>query len=378
MGKSPALASFLALVAWSAGAAQWEVIGAAQNKSVVVYIDRQSITNDRAYRKAWVRYSYSRAHSGNRDTGFKPYRSTLMLTWFDCNARKFAVGKVVVYAADDGTGDPLHTGSVESPLRYVDDVTPGTLGEQVLTRVCAQPKQDLPTSIPSLSGYDTETRLTMELACGSEKGSGPVAYGACLNRQIASLQSSPGIPSLSGYDNDTRLTMELACGSEKGNGPVAYGACLNRQIASLQSSPGIPSLSGYDNDTRLTMELACGSEKGNGPVAYGACLNRQIASLQSSPGIPSLSGYDTETRLTMELACGSEKGNGPVAYGACLNRQIASLRSSPGIPSLSGYDTETRLTMELACGSEKGNGPVAYGTCLRKQVESLGTLPKPK
>ena len=80
----------------------------------------------------------------------------------------------------------------------------------------------------------------MELACTVERGSGPVAYGTCLNRQIASLQRSPGIPNLSGYDSETRHTMELACTVERGNGPVAYGTCLNRQIASLQRSPGIP------------------------------------------------------------------------------------------------------------------------------------------
>jgi hypothetical protein len=34
--------------------------------------------------------------------------------------------------------------------------------------------------------------------------------------------------------------MELACISDKTNGPAAYGACLNRQIASLQGSPTIP------------------------------------------------------------------------------------------------------------------------------------------
>jgi hypothetical protein len=30
--------------------------------------------------------------------------------------------------------------------------------------------------------------------------------------------------------------------STPARGPVAYGACLNRQIASLQNSPGIPNL----------------------------------------------------------------------------------------------------------------------------------------
>jgi len=45
---------------------------------------------------------------------------------------------------------------------------------------------------------------------------------------------SPGIPNLSGYDSETRRTIELACVRERTKGPVAYGACLNRQIASLQ------------------------------------------------------------------------------------------------------------------------------------------------
>ncbi|HEV2157882.1 hypothetical protein, partial [Bradyrhizobium sp.] len=78
-------------------------------------------------------------------------------------------------------------------------------------------------------------------------------------------RGSPGIPKLSGYDDETRHTIELACVVERTNGPVAYGACLNRQIASLRNSPGIPKrspgiskrspgipdLSGYDSETRL-------------------------------------------------------------------------------------------------------------------------------
>jgi hypothetical protein len=98
----------------------------------------------------------------------------------------------------------------------------------------AQTTRDLPTPIPDLSGYDGETRLTMQMACSSERTQGPVPYGACLNRQIASLQKSPRIPDLSGYDGETRLTMQMACSSERTQGPVPYGACLNRQIASLR------------------------------------------------------------------------------------------------------------------------------------------------
>lgn len=53
----------------------------------------------------------------------------------------------------------------------------------------AQTTQDLPKRIPNLSGYDSETRQTIEIACVSERVNGPAAYGACLNRQIASLQT---------------------------------------------------------------------------------------------------------------------------------------------------------------------------------------------
>lgn len=115
----------------------------------------------------------------------------------------------------------------------------------VLTACSSEPatvqmKQDLPTGIPKLSGYDGETRRLMELACGADRTEGPVAYGACLNRQIASLQNSPGIPSLSGYDGETRRLMELACGADRTEGPVAYGACLQKQVESLSASPRSP------------------------------------------------------------------------------------------------------------------------------------------
>jgi hypothetical protein len=44
-----------------------------------------------------------------------------------------------------------------------------------------------PTSIPDLSGYDDETRRTIELACLAERTEGPVAYGACLRSHIEAL-----------------------------------------------------------------------------------------------------------------------------------------------------------------------------------------------
>jgi hypothetical protein len=62
------------------------------------------------------------------------------------------------------------------------------------------------------------------------------SLGALVLTIVAGLAAAQGVPSLGGYDRETRQSMELACVSEKVNGPVAYGACLNRQIASMQDS----------------------------------------------------------------------------------------------------------------------------------------------
>ena len=95
----------------------------------------------------------------------------------------------------------------------------------------AQAQQDSPTSIPNLSGYDSETRRTMEYACSSEKMNGPVAYGTCLNRQIASLQNSPGIPNPSGYDNATpRATLPSTSGGTAVNSANGSGTDVSPQV----------------------------------------------------------------------------------------------------------------------------------------------------
>jgi hypothetical protein len=128
----------------------------------------------------------------------------------------------------------------------------GTVANLLSAPLAAEVQQDVPATIPDLSSYDRDTRQSIELACIVKKSDGPVAYGACLNRQVASLQGSPGIPGLSGYDRETRQSIELACIVKKSDGPVAYGACLNQQIASLHGSPGIPRVGGYDGETGQT------------------------------------------------------------------------------------------------------------------------------
>ena len=107
------------------------------------------------------------------------------------------------------------------------------------TPLTSQAQQDLPTTIPNLRGYDTETRQSMELACISEKGNGPVAYGACLNRQIASLQGSPGIPNLSGHDsqNQQMATPKSSSGGTNSDRPKRGGTYI-LSIQCKDSPPG--------------------------------------------------------------------------------------------------------------------------------------------
>ena len=78
------------------------------------------------------------------------------------------------------------------------------------------------------------------------------ALGTFLLVIVSGVAAAQGIPSLRDYDDETRQSMELACVSTKTKGPAAYGACLNQQIASLQSSPGIANLSRHDSETRHT------------------------------------------------------------------------------------------------------------------------------
>jgi hypothetical protein len=92
-----------------------------------------------------------------------------------------------------------------------------------------------------------------------------------------------GAPDLSGFDSETQQSIELACVTQFSNGPVAYRGCLNKQVDALRGSPGIPSLSGIDSDTRQSIELACVTQFSNGPVAYGDCLRTQLDSIGVQP-----------------------------------------------------------------------------------------------
>ncbi|MGC1457798.1 MAG: hypothetical protein WA825_05940 [Steroidobacteraceae bacterium] len=89
-------------------------------------------------------------------------------------------------------------------LTLVNSLALGAVSAVVSAPLTAQTQQDVPTTVPSLSGYGSETRQSIGLACIVKKSDRPVAYAACLNQQIASLQGSPGNRNPGGQDSQTR------------------------------------------------------------------------------------------------------------------------------------------------------------------------------
>ncbi len=159
------------------------------------------------------------------------------------------------------------------------------------------------------------------------------------------MQGSTGIPSLTGYDTVTRQSIEMACIVKKSDGPVAYGTCLDRQISSLQGSSGIPSLAGYDRDTRQSIELACIVKKSDGPVAYGACLNQQIASLKGSSSNSSPSGTEGDMRraeLATSTGSDARRDTGP-----------SSAPAIHPVDPMSRFTSENVLKIHQGIGSNK-------------------------
>jgi hypothetical protein len=218
----------------------------------------------------------------------------------------------------------------------------------------AAAQQQYPSVIPSLSGFDSETRQAIELACILKKSDGPVAYGTCLNEQISSLNGSPGIPSLSGLDREARQSIELACILKKSDGPAKYANCLNQQLVAFRGSDGIPSLAAYDRETRQSIELACILKKSDGPVAYAGCLNRQIASLKGLTQTTSQTPSQAPIRTSQEDDGSQARLPNPTDRAISQNSTSASggHAVSPAVQT-SRFTTEKIMKVHQGVSAEK-------------------------
>lgn len=62
------------------------------------------------------------------------------------------------------------------------------------------------------------------------------------------------VPDLSGLDRDTRMSIQIACGSAKAEGPAPYRTCVIRQLESIEGVGDTASLSETDTDVRQPRE----------------------------------------------------------------------------------------------------------------------------
>lgn len=236
--------------------------------------------------------------------------------------------------------------------------------------------------LPSTANQNTTElpeaeRAAIERACDSARQySGPSAYQSCLDRELASLQSSRGRPDLSFATSPERNAIEGACSSARQySGPGAYYNCLSREISSLRASSGRPDLSVATSSEQNAIERACNSARQySGPGDYYNCLNRELATLRSIGGRPDLSGTSGQEQAAIERTCDSARQySGPGAYYRCLSREIASLRSSGGRPSFSNLDVSLQTLVERACDSSRQySGPGSYYNCLRREINNIG------
>jgi hypothetical protein len=214
---------------------------------------------------------------------------------------------------------------------------------------------------------------SLEAACSNDRYlNGPVAYKACLARQIEALERAPRGLKLTGLSADERQSTEAACSNDKYlNGPAAYNRCIARQLASLSTAPRDIDLSSLSRVERESLDAACSNDKYlNGPAALNACIARQLSSLSTAPRDIDLSWLSRVERESLDAACSNDKYlNGPAALNACIGRQVAALRTAPRNIDMSALNGASRSAVEMACSNAKYlNGPAAYNRCLSQQV----------
>jgi plasmid maintenance system killer protein len=268
----------------------------------------------------------------------------------------------LIRAAPRGDGGGRTTSSVASlapPL----STTPSTRE--------AQPQRGIASG--TLSEDEKES---LEAVCSGPKYTqGPAAYQACIDRQLAALQSAPRGHDMSSLNEEERQSLEAACSTAKyTQGPAAYNSCITRQLVALQSAPRARDTASLSEDERQSLEAACSTAKyTQGPAAYNACMTRQLSALQSAPRGHDLSGLNEDELQSLEAACSTAKyTQGPSAYNTCLSRQLVSLRSAPRAHDFSGLSQSQLQSLESACSTAKyTEGPAAYNRCLSGQLSSL-------
>lgn len=127
---------FLTLISGFANAENWQSVSAASG--IEVFVDSDSVAEvSKNIRKAWVVHSYDSAQQTIDGTA-KKFMSSMTLQRFSCTDRTSGGYHNVLFSEQYRQGAIVDREVIDPKRLRLDDVLPGSIGEDTLNFVCSQ------------------------------------------------------------------------------------------------------------------------------------------------------------------------------------------------------------------------------------------------
>lgn len=124
----------LAMLPMTASAMEWHQLSGSDD--MAVYVDKDSIAFFKnGTRKAWVVQSHD-AMKKTSGSPVKEYQSSMSLTKFNCSERVSGVYHQVLFKEQYRKGETVDIDVLDPEKIRLDDVLPGSVGEEILDYVC--------------------------------------------------------------------------------------------------------------------------------------------------------------------------------------------------------------------------------------------------
>ncbi|WP_265256831.1 surface-adhesin E family protein [Verminephrobacter aporrectodeae] len=132
MGKHLLAAIILSCTASVATAANWKLVSSWDKG--MIYVDTVSIAKSPLGRKAWF---WTELYSPQKGDHGKYFSSEVTLYHYDCQGRSSSIAKMVFYSGATQSGDIVYSWSKKSTKDGLEDIIPGTVGEELFDFVCS-------------------------------------------------------------------------------------------------------------------------------------------------------------------------------------------------------------------------------------------------
>ncbi len=117
-------------------ASDWAVVD--WNNAASVSVDKNSITKQGLYRKAWLLWNYS-SEQQTYDYPIAKWKSLKALNYFNCEQKTTSSFKRSLYSENAGGGSVVRNYDFTFKESELSEVVPDSMGESHLIYVCAYP-----------------------------------------------------------------------------------------------------------------------------------------------------------------------------------------------------------------------------------------------